>query len=95
MGVAVFYLWFLIGILVGWGARMFLPERLRMGVFLEMTLGMVGAFAGGLAAAAFLGSWADLGAWTLVGALLGAIGMSTGTGVFLREEDAPGNLSPD
>lgn len=91
----MFYLWFLIGSLVGIGARLFLPERLRMGVMLEVTLGIVGAFAGGLVLAAFLGSWSDFGAWTLVGALVGAAGMSIGTGIFLREEDAPGNLSPD
>ncbi len=91
----MFYLWFLIGIVVGLGARLLLPERLRMGVMLELTLGMVGAFAGGLVAAAFAGSWAEFGSWTLLGALVGAVGLSVGTGVFLREEDAPGNLSPD
>ncbi len=91
----VFYVWFVIGIGIGFGARLLLPERFRLGVMLEMTLGMVGAFGGGLAASAFAGSWAEFGWGSVLGCVAGALGLTIGTGLLLREEGVPGDPFPD
>jgi uncharacterized membrane protein YeaQ/YmgE (transglycosylase-associated protein family) len=83
-----FIIWLIVGGLLGWVASMIMGTNDRQGVFLNIVVGIVGAFLGGLILAPMFNTGTinqgDFSAGSLVVSLLGAIVLLAIVGFFRR-----------
>jgi len=72
-----FILWLIVGGLLGWGASMIMGTNDRQGIFLNVVVGIVGAFIGGLLLAPLFGTGTinagDFSIGSLLVSLVGAV----------------------
>ena len=87
-----FILWLIIGGLLGWVASMLMGTNDRQGKFLNIVVGIVGAFLGGLLLAPLFGTatinQGDFSFGSLIVSLLGAVILLAIVGLFRRRRHA-------
>jgi uncharacterized membrane protein YeaQ/YmgE (transglycosylase-associated protein family) len=87
-----FIIWLIVGGLLGWVASMIMGTNDRQGVFLNIVVGIVGAFLGGLILAPMFNTGTinqgDFSVGSLVVSLLGAIVLLAIVGFFRRGRHA-------
>ena len=83
-----FILWLIIGGLIGWVASMIMGTNDKQGIFLNIVVGIVGAFLGGLLLAPLFGTGTinqyDFSIGSLLVSLLGAVVLLFVVGLFRR-----------
>lgn len=83
-----FIVWLIVGGLLGWLASMIMGTNDRQGMFLNIVVGIVGAFLGGLLLAPLLGTGTinqgDFSFGSLIVSLLGAVVLLFIVGLFRR-----------
>ena len=87
-----FLAWLVIGGLLGWVASMIMGTNDRQGLFLNIIVGIVGAFLGGLVLAPLFGTGTinqyDFSIGSLLVSLLGAVILLFVVGLFRRRRHA-------
>ncbi len=87
-----FILWLIIGGLIGWVASMIMGTNDQQGKLLNIVVGIVGAFLGGLLLAPLLGTGTinqgDFSFGSLITSLLGAVVLLFIVGLFRRRRHA-------
>jgi uncharacterized membrane protein YeaQ/YmgE (transglycosylase-associated protein family) len=87
-----FILWLIIGGILGWIASMIMGTNDRQGMFLNIIVGIVGAFLGGLILAPLFGTGTinqyDFSIGSLLVSLLGAVILLAIVGFFRRRRHA-------
>ncbi len=87
-----FILWLIIGGLLGWVASMIMGTNDQQGKLLNIVVGIVGAFLGGLLLAPLLGTGTinqgDFSFGSLITSLLGAVVLLFIVGLFRRRRHA-------
>jgi uncharacterized membrane protein YeaQ/YmgE (transglycosylase-associated protein family) len=87
-----FILWLIIGGLLGWIASLIMGTNDRQGKFLNIVVGIVGAFIGGLVLAPLFGTGTinqgDFSFGSLIVSLLGAVILLAIVGFFRRRRHA-------
>ena len=83
-----FILWLIVGGLLGWIASMIMGTNDKQGIFLNIVVGIVGAFLGGLILAPLFGTGTinqgDFSIGSLLVSLLGAVVLLFVVGLFRR-----------
>jgi uncharacterized membrane protein YeaQ/YmgE (transglycosylase-associated protein family) len=83
-----FILWIIVGGLLGWLASMVMGTNARQGIFLNIVVGIVGAFLGGLLLAPLFGTGtinqSDFSMGSLFVSFLGAVILLAIVGFFRR-----------
>lgn len=83
-----FILWIIVGGVLGWIASMLMKTNDQQGIFLNIVVGIVGAFLGGLLIAPLVGTGTinrgDFSLGSLVVSLLGAVILLAIVGLFRR-----------
>ena len=83
-----FILWLIVGGLIGWVASMIMGTNDKQGIFLNIIVGIVGAFLGGLILAPLFGTGTinqyDFSIGSLLVSLLGAVILLFVVGFFRR-----------
>ena len=83
-----FILWLVVGGLLGWVASMIMGTNDKQGIFLNIVVGIVGAFLGGLLLAPLFGTGTinqyDFSIGSLLVSLLGAVVLLFVVGLFRR-----------
>ena len=83
-----FILWLIIGGVIGWVASMIMGTNDKQGIFLNIVVGIVGAFLGGLLLAPLFGTGTinqyDFSIGSLLVSLLGAVVLLFIVGFFRR-----------
>lgn len=87
-----FILWLIVGGLLGWIASMIMGTNDRQGIFLNIVVGIVGAFLGGLLLAPLFGAGTinqyDFSIGSLLVSLLGAVILLAIVNFFRRRRHA-------
>lgn len=87
-----FILWLIVGGLLGWVASMLMGTNDRQGMLLNIVVGIVGAFLGGLILAPLFGTstinQGDFSFSSLIVSLLGAVILLAIVGFFRRRRNA-------
>jgi uncharacterized membrane protein YeaQ/YmgE (transglycosylase-associated protein family) len=83
-----FILWIIVGGILGWIASMLMKTNDQQGIFLNIVVGIVGAFLGGLLIAPLVGTGTinrgDFSIGSLIVSLLGAVILLAIVGLFRR-----------
>ena len=83
-----FILWLIVGGLLGWVASMIMGTNDKQGIFLNIVVGIVGAFLGGLILSPLLGTGTinqgDFSIGSLLVSLVGAVVLLFIVGLFRR-----------
>ncbi len=87
-----FILWLIVGGLLGWAASMIMGTNDRQGIFLNIVVGIVGAFIGGLLLAPLFGTGTinagDFSIGSLLVSLVGAVVLLAIVNFFRRRRHA-------